>query len=344
MPITSVSKFVQVAEAIEREVIPEARRGDGKIASEVTLAKRFGVSTITVSKALASLVSRGLLERVGGSGTYARQPSEGRTRPDVRQVVAVMPLPLEGHQELSVHLSRELQSRLFVPCVFDGGNTEALCATLPEFLKSRPFGAIIDGNSKFPFETLDELHRETRLVFVSHYEGTRRHNAAYVLYDHQGKGRMAVRHLLDRGRRRIAVINMPIKPRWSSELFAKGCREAFDEAGIEPAAQLCDETATAVDYEALLKGRRPIDGVVTIADHRVLPLLGLMRKRGVRIPDDVAVIGGGDTDWAVRHELTSVEPMERELSREAVNALEDGHATGLLITPRLVFRGSCPEK
>lgn len=342
MSIQTTPKFAQLAEMIEREVIPEARSRDGKIVSEVALSKRYGVSTITVSKALASLVSKGVLERIGGSGTFVRQASP-RKKSGLRSVVAVMPLLLKGHQELSACVARELQARHIVPCVFDGNNTEALRATLPEFLGNRPFGVIVDGNSNFPYETLDALHKDTRLVFISHFEGPRNYSAASVLYDHEGKGRVAVRHLIGLGRRRIAVINMEVKPRWSSDLFWKGCQEAFAEAEIEPAAHLNSDTASDADYDKLLDGRRPIDGVVAIADHRLFPILERIKKRGMRIPDDVALIGGNNTDWSIRYDLSSMEPMDRELAAEAVNVLEDGRLVNMRITPGIVFRGSCPK-
>lgn len=344
MKIQSMPKFAQVAEAITRDILPDLREGTKKLPSEISLAKRFGVSTITISKALASLDAKGLVERIGGSGTYARQPSATVPPRASRVVGAVMPTLLEGHQELALHLPRALQMNHYVACIFDGDNPAALEATMPDFLRGCPSGLVVDGNSLFPFHLLDALAAETRLVFASHFEGPRRYNASYVLFDHQGKGRQAVSQLLRLGRRRVAVVNMEIHPGWSSDLFWQGCQAAFREAGVEAAAHFSSPAVDPETFAALLDGPHPPDAIVAIADHRLLPLLPLLKARGMKIPDDVAIIGGGDTYWAVFNDLTSTDRMDRELAAHTMAALEAEQNVSITVTPRIIFRGSCPAQ
>ncbi len=51
-----------------------------KIASETTIAKQFGVARMTANKAINSLVSDGVLERIKGSGTYVTRRNHDYSR------------------------------------------------------------------------------------------------------------------------------------------------------------------------------------------------------------------------------------------------------------------------
>ena len=56
-----------------------------RLPSEAELAAQFGVSTITVKKAVLNLVEQGLLKRKQGKGTFVVFPKQNR---DLRQVVS----------------------------------------------------------------------------------------------------------------------------------------------------------------------------------------------------------------------------------------------------------------
>lgn len=60
----------QVAREIETALLGSGAREDARLPSERALAERFAVSRATVREAIASLVSRGLLTRRRGDGTY----------------------------------------------------------------------------------------------------------------------------------------------------------------------------------------------------------------------------------------------------------------------------------
>lgn len=70
---------VQVSELLAREIqagiIPDGER----LAPERQMAAQMGIAVGTLRKALADLTEKGLLERVQGSGNYARNTKEART-------------------------------------------------------------------------------------------------------------------------------------------------------------------------------------------------------------------------------------------------------------------------
>lgn len=332
------TKFAAIAAQIQREIFPEARQNDGRLPSELALAQRYETSAVTIGKALASLETRGLITRIAGIGTYLND--EPAAAGEALRSVGLAINYMEGHQDLAFYLARELQHAHYLPCLLDGSNAAGLTA----FLKSGPSGLIVRGDSHFAYEALDHIAPETRLVFVSQFEGKHQYDASYVLYDHRSAGRQAVSHLLRLGRRRLVVCNFEMQPKWTSTLYWEGCQAAFREAGLEPVAQLLTEHPSPEQVDRLLNGPDRIDGVVAISDYRALDLVRGIARHGLRLPQDVAVIGGDDTDWAVHYDLTSVDAMGRELSVQAAAALEAGSRIFINIAPRLVFRGSCPAQ
>ncbi len=330
------TKFAQIAEQIKDQVFPEARASDGKLPSEVTLAKRYATSAVTIGKALASLQSQGLINRVSGVGTYLANTQQERSV-SLESVGMVIPY-LQGHQELPFHLATELQHIHRVPCLLSYNNIPSL----KNFIQSQPAGLVIEGNSLFPYEVLQDRSEKTKLVFVTNFEGDRHYDASYILRDHVAKGRIAVNHLIKLGRRRILVINFEMQPKWSSTQFWQGCCEAFDEAGLKPVAQLLEANIPASEYKKYLQGPEQIDAVVAISDHLLLPLLEAIRELPLRVPDDIAVIGAGNTEWAKHFNLTSFDFLDKEVARQTVCALGSDKQIFITMTPRLVFRDSCP--
>lgn len=336
------SKAEIFSELIRNEIFKEVGK-DGKLPAEIVLAQRYGASPITIGKALNILEAKGLLNRISRSGTYLNEDAANFKSSSLRMVGASMPFFLEGHVDLAAHMSHALQEEHYMPCLFDGRNTNALLAMLPEFLKSNPYGLIVNGDSKFPYQLLDEIGRNTRLVFASLFEGPRNYNASYILYDHKGSGALGVKHLLKAGRRKIGIVNFEMQPKWSSSLFWEGCKEAFQEAGADPVfhiEQLGSEMP-ANEVDSLLSGENRPDAIFGIHDSRLLPFIKSARRLGLRVPDDIAFIGGGNTDWAIKFDLTSLDSMDRELAIQSVAALASKAHTHCSILPRIIFRGSC---
>src|SRR5579864_7304628 len=74
-------KYQKILERLGRDILIGHYEPGQKLPSEAALVKRFGVSRITVGRALRELQQQGLIDRVAGSGTYvrniARHPREG---------------------------------------------------------------------------------------------------------------------------------------------------------------------------------------------------------------------------------------------------------------------------
>ncbi|SDE49482.1 LacI family DNA-binding transcriptional regulator [Glycomyces harbinensis] len=140
------------------------------------------------------------------------------------------------------------------------------------------------------------------------------------------------RHLLDTGRRRLALVwNATQSGRPEGRRF-EGFEEALAEYGLEPDPALMaagsDWDWRAPGFEAmtgLLASGARFDAVLCINDSVAVGALRALRVGGVRVPDDVALTGFDDTDEAefTVPPLTTVSPEHEAMVDAAVRMMVD---------------------
>src|SRR5690606_3978923 len=152
---------------------------------------------------------------------------------------------------------------------------------------------------------------------------------SYVDSDNAGGALVAVRHLLHRGRRRIATITGPHDMDVGRSRLA-GWRDAHAEADLT-ADELLVETGDFTEESdsramcSLLERAPDLDAVFAASDLMAVGALAELRRRGRRVPEDVAVVGFEDSVLA-RHTnppLTTVRQPVEELGRTMVRILTD---------------------
>ena len=140
----------------------------------------------------------------------------------------------------------------------------------------------------------------------------------------------ATRLLIERGRRRIAVIGAhPGETVGSAGLRVQGYERALVEAGLplDPAlvgpVDAWHRATGAEAMERLLASGTPFDAVFALNDAMALGALRALSARGVRVPQDVAVIGFDDVDDArySSPSLSTVAPGRVQIARTAVELL-----------------------
>ncbi|MEU6591188.1 LacI family DNA-binding transcriptional regulator [Streptomyces sp. NPDC046881] len=116
-----------------------------------------------------------------------------------------------------------------------------------------------------------------------------------LLMDHDAVGHCAGTHLYDRGRRRIGVV-LPAEP--GLEAYSRprlaGVREALRGTGAavtELPLAYTEEAAAEVAAGWRASG---LDGVFAYNDEYAMLLMRALQDEGLRVPDDVAVIGADD--------------------------------------------------
>ncbi|WP_234416076.1 MULTISPECIES: LacI family DNA-binding transcriptional regulator [unclassified Actinomyces] len=170
-----------------------------------------------------------------------------------------------------------------------------------------------------------------------------------VSVDQELGARMAVGHLLGLGRKRIAHLAGPAD--WYDALArARGWRAALEDAGCEIPPMLTGDWSAERGYEvgAEMVARGLPDAVFCANDLMALGVLAALRDQGVRVPEEVAVVGFDDTPGTAFFSppLTTVRQPFDELGvlcMEVLLRAIDGEAgTTHSISPTLrVRRSSC---
>lgn len=169
----------------------------------------------------------------------------------------------------------------------------------------------------------------------------------YVALDNAGGAALAVRHLLERGRRRIATITGPLELYEARERL-DGYRQTLRDTGRRSIVALGDFTRVsgAEAMRQLLEDDPGLDAVFAANDLMAIGALRTLRQAGRRVPEDVAVIGFDDIEAAsyTSPALTSVRSPMADQATAAVHlllGLIDGGPTGPVIMPNeLVVRES----
>jgi DNA-binding LacI/PurR family transcriptional regulator len=127
----------------------------------------------------------------------------------------------------------------------------------------------------------------------------------YVDVDNVAGGRAATEYLIGTGHRRIATITGPLTMPGGIDRLA-GFRKALADAGLEEAGvEDGDFTADggAAAMQRLIDAQVEFDSLFIASDLMARGALAALGRAGIRVPDDVAIIGFDDSPVA-----TSVSP------------------------------------
>lgn len=196
----------------------------------------------------------------------------------------------------------------------------------------------------------DSVHAAASVVPVVMVAAARRRipRVHLAAVDQELGARMVVRHLLDTGRRTIAHLSGPAD--WFDAAGrARGWRDELADAGLDPGTELVGDWSSRSGYEAGLQlSAGPLPEAVFVSnDQMALGLLRAFSDRGVRVPDDVAVVGFDDLEGTAFYSpsLTTVRQPFTVLGSLAVEVLTDAIAGNdpaetSTIVPTLVVRES----
>jgi len=162
----------------------------------------------------------------------------------------------------------------------------------------------------------------------------------------------ATKHLLGLGHRRIGAITGPTG--WlAPEERRGGYHAALASAGImpDPALEIASDFQVEGGIEAsarLLDAADRPTAIFAFNDNLALGLMQAARARGLRIPEDLSIVGFDDLEWAeyVTPQLTTVRQPLAEMGRMAVSLLtrlldkQSIEALHVELATRLVVRGS----
>jgi LacI family transcriptional regulator len=235
---------------------------------------------------------------------------------------------------------------------------------LREFLGMRVAGLIVVSQGPSEKAAAELRGRDARMVLMHRRPETldalteNTHSA--VMTDDVGGARLAVRHLLEHGLRRVACIGGPVKPAVPGDPVVDhidGWRRELDEAGLSTEGLLVE--APFDRYGAYRVGLRLLSGELTSGgrpeavfcstDDQAIGVLRAARELGVDVPGELAVAGFDDIPDAELADppLTTVASDREAMARAAVDLVLDEGAAGAQgsrirrFPSRLITRRSC---
>lgn len=163
-----------------------------------------------------------------------------------------------------------------------------------------------------------------------------RRDGDYVVdVDNVAAARRVTQHLIERGRTRIATITGPLMM-GSGMDRREGFRAALADAGLEPFAEEegdYSEAGGAASARRILAGGRP-DAIFVASDLMARGALTVLQASGIRVPDDVAIVGFDDS------------PVAQSTDPQLTTIRQPMHAQGVAMADVLLARlgGETPKR
>ena len=322
------------------------------------VAKAAGVSYATVSRALSgsNQISKATQERIvrlcsemGYTGNYVAR-SMVRKKTDLIGLV-VPAIENEFMSQLAYYAEISARAR---------GYNIMLCDSEPDLQQEEKvvqllMGRMVDGilivpQSPVTYEKIQAFLDQIPVVFVS--ENLRDQPQSYVAVDNNRGTYLGMEYLYELGHRKILYFGR--RDSTTHQLRAEGYLQACRKFGLEP--RFCDSSFPRSSVEngyhlAKELFSRPADYTAIFAstDSNALGIMQAADERGLRIPEDLSLIGFDDIPSAAlpRIELTTIQQPKKAMAVQAVEMLLDKIENGTqgyihqILLPSLVQRSTC---
>jgi len=221
--------YASLLERIQQGEFPPG----GFLPAERQLTEDYGVSRITIIKALNELSREHHIKRQQGRGTVVTHPAERASgqRPSVAFICHQLDHPYLFHVLMGIaHAAAENHYNLQVISSYDTDDGEA--QHIREAIVRNVEGIVVYPHHRYRNQALyEELQRQRfPLVMVDRYYP--QIDTDRVVFDDEIAGYELTRRLLQRGRRRIAVISYFEVEATSVNDRLSGYRRALQEAGL----------------------------------------------------------------------------------------------------------------
>lgn len=333
----------------------DAPRADEAKISIKDVAEAAGVSSATVSLALngkgrISARTRREVEKAARSLGFIPNRAASRLRSGKSALVGLIVPDISNpfYAEFSASVENLMAQRGLLPVLANtGDSTDRQAQVLETMMGEGVAGFIIsaaDGSTDQSFALLSRLN----VPYVLCVRDVGDNHADFIGFDNTRAGRIAGRHLAERGLREIAFVG-GVQGHLNFRQRVQGLRDGLgNDAVVHVHEALPNRASGMAGVEALLAAHPSIDAVVCFNDLVAAGAYAALSAAGRGIGEDIAVIGFDNipetSAWTPP--LTTVELYPRELGNRAARALLeriDGAGAGaesVLIAPRLISRRS----
>ncbi|OHB58341.1 MAG: hypothetical protein A2Y07_08580 [Planctomycetes bacterium GWF2_50_10] len=323
----------QLYQILREPIMSGMYRPGTRIPTEAELTKLYGVSRVTVRRALQELATEGLIEGRKSQGTFVRTGANILAKHrylfvhDNTSPVSYpyLQLLLQGIQSMA----QNIKFRLEMLATSLGEERSAKDAMVSDFIESADFNGVIALTGYLTQEEVLRLEkRDIPVVIIGHaYDqivlGPK---TVRIECDAQHGLLLILTYLLRLGHQKIGYIGKPLSEfEQHRELISKifvntglkfdpDCYEPSDY-GINPASQACFR---------LLEKHPELDAVLCLDDLQAVGALQYLRSIGKKIPQEIALAGGGNFLEEHSHfDITTIDHRLREQGSVAAKCLED---------------------
>jgi LacI family transcriptional regulator len=326
------------------------------------IARDLGVSVVTVSKVLRNHQDIGdetrkrVLRRVKELKYTPNLAARGLVTGKTYLVGLVVPDLLHPFfAQIAVSLSAALRKKGYYLTITTSEDNEELEEQEISRLLCRRLDALVIASTCAEPTVFKNLQKDgPPFVLIDRcFPGF---DANYVGVNDEAVGRLATEHLIDVGCQRIAHLRGPENSPGKGRL--KGYEEALRAHQMKPLPGYISnyrkvdvhsrESGAALMKQMLALSPRP-DGVFCYNDPMAIGAIQAILDAGLRIPEDIAVIGSGNLhyDTELRVPLSSIDQRTELIGERAAKltlALMDSktqpHAKTVIVQPQLVARAS----
>ncbi len=356
MPV-SEPRYRRIQQHIEQLIALRKVQEGERIPSERAIARQFGVSQMTVNRAIQELVRAGVLVRRVGSGTYVRHRAKP-AQASARTTIVMVP-PFADHLEEDTYLRWPFHA--FRDRASEDGFTlvveSALCEGYEQVVQRHPdAGFVFLIPPEEGYDTLYRLHLRG-VPFVVLGASWQDAPFACVDSDNVGGARQAMAYLFRLGHERIAYVNGKDSATNCRDRL-QGYQQAMSERGtpanaswiVRPNSNWRLNEASRQQLTALLLHREPVTAILCAGYYLALEVLSLIRTLRLRVPEDVSLISFDDPPSAAHLQppLTVVRQPLYEMGVRAIQRLlpvtcsqTDVPGSVEYLPVELVVRGSC---
>lgn len=323
--IKTITKTEQIKKEIESRLkvlsVGEA------LLSEPALAREYGVSRFTISRALSELSSEGLVNRVQGKGTFLAEKTKVTVKSQRIGFLTsgnVLYRPHAFYFSVLSSAMEELSKRDYSVILsnFDP-QYDSVGQTIEKILDNSLEGVLLVG--RFEEEILEALNKE-KVPFVLVDESSQNENVVQVGIDNFDCGYRAARYLIEKGHRRIGFVSTSMVRVGNFMERFEGYRKALSEMGMSFMEYVDDDYVFgkgSLSVNKFLKLKNPPSAILAANDALAGDLMKELKNAGLSLPEKISVMGIDDDDLAehVDPGLTTMRVPRIDMGTYAADAL-----------------------
>ena len=218
-----------------------------------------------------------------------------------------------------------------VAVYYTAGHSVKVNGFIKKLLKNKAIAGVITfGLTTSSTEALEEIN--SSIPVVQCCDELLLTNSFVVASDDRAMARDAVLHLAGKGYKKIAFLGVgKIRPRflYSEERFS-GYKAALHELGFpleENLVAQCDYSIDSIEraLEQFLSAAVRPDAVFCVRDNTAMHLVNAMTRRGIKVPNEMAVISCGSVESAEQCwlPLSNITYSYYEIGMEALNLMHN---------------------